>query len=126
MAQTLRVLAGHQNDAGDQSRRESVASVPKSRLSSVDYTTSTPMTLLKTYSKQRLAKIFGVNRTTIYSWESHGLPVRQPERVGRPARIDFEEALIWFLNYQDARGVSEKGLDILENVIRERKAKYYG
>ncbi len=84
------------------------------------------MTLFKTFSKQQIAKLFGVNRTTIYSWENNGLPVRQPERPGRPAKVDFEEALDWYLNYQDARGVSEEGLDILEKGIRERKAKYYG
>ncbi|MBY0246031.1 MAG: hypothetical protein K2Q17_00075 [Nitrospiraceae bacterium] len=79
-----------------------------------------------TYSKQQIAAIFGVNRSTVYSWEGRGLPVRRPERSGRPAKVDFEEALRWFLDYEEIRGTSKEGLEILEKAIRERKAKYYG
>lgn len=84
------------------------------------------MTLYRTFSKLQLAKIFGVNRATIYAWESNGLPVRQPQRPGQPAKVDFEAALTWYLKYQDALGVSGKGLEILENVIRERKMRCFG
>lgn len=84
------------------------------------------MALFRTYSKLQIARIFGVNRVTVYNWEGHGFPVRQPERPGRPAKVDFEEALEWYLLYQDSLGASEQMLDIAENVIRERKAKYYG
>jgi len=83
--------------------------------------------LYKTFSKQQIARIFGVNRGTIYSWESHGFPVRPPERPGRSARVDFDSALEWFLNYQsEVRGVGDEGLAILEQAIRERKERYYG
>lgn len=74
----------------------------------------------------QIAKIFSVNRSTIYDWERHGLPVRQPGRHGRPAQLDFEEALEWYLSNEEIKGVSEEGLAILERAVRERKAKYYG
>lgn len=83
------------------------------------------MTLYKTYSKAQIARIFGVNRGSIYNWESKGLPVRQPERPGRPAKIDFEAALQWFLDREDMLGTSEEGLKILEQAIRSRREKHY-
>lgn len=84
------------------------------------------MKLYKAFSKQQIARIFGVNRGTIYNWERHGLPIRPPERPGRSARVDFESALSWYLEHEEIRGTSEEGLEILEKAIRERKAKYYG
>lgn len=82
--------------------------------------------LYRTYSKQQLAAIFGVNRSTIYAWEGRGLPIREPGRYGRPARVDFEEALKWYLDNEEIRGTAEEGLEILEKAIRHRKDKYYG
>jgi transposase len=84
------------------------------------------MKLFKTFSKRQIARIFGVNRGTVYAWEGHGFPVRSPEGPGQPAKLDFEEVLDWYLNHEETKGVSQEGLTILENVIRERKAKYYG
>lgn len=84
------------------------------------------MTLYRTYSKLEISKIFGVNRSTIYSWERQGLPFRPPERSGRPAKVDFEEALHWYLDYEEIKGTSEEGLAILEKAIRERKSRFYG
>lgn len=84
------------------------------------------MTLFRTYSKQQIARIFGVNRSTVYSWENSGLPVRPPERPGRPAKVDFESALGWFLQHEEIKGTSEQGLEILEAAIRQRKEKFYG
>lgn len=84
------------------------------------------MTLYRTFSKQQIAKIFAVNRSTVYAWEVRGCPVHQPGRHGRPAKMDFEAVLTWFLEDEDIRGTTEKGLEVLEQVIRERKAKYYG
>jgi len=83
------------------------------------------MSLYRTFSKQQIARIFAVNRATIYAWEGKGFPVRQPERPGRPAKIDFEQALSWFLDNEDIRGTSEEGLKILEEAVRSRKEKYY-
>ena len=73
----------------------------------------------------QIAKIFGVNRLTIYNWENSGCPVRPPERAGRPAKMDFEKVLNWYLSEQEIKGVSEEGLAILENAIRERKSKHF-
>jgi hypothetical protein len=84
------------------------------------------MKLYKTVSKQQITRTFGINRGTIYSWEGHGFPVRPPERPGRSSRVDFESALEWFLNYQQIKGVSDEGLAILEQAIRERKERFYG
>lgn len=84
------------------------------------------MSLYRTYSKLAIAKIFAVNRSTVYSWEIRGCPVHQPGRHGRSAKMDFESVLAWYLNDEDIRGTPEKGLEILESAIRERKAKYYG
>lgn len=84
------------------------------------------MTVFRTFSKLQIAKIFAVNRSTIYDWERHGLPVRQQGRHGRSAKLDFEEVLEWYLFQEEIKGVSEEGLDILEEGIRGRKDKYYG
>mgnify|MGYP002403269325 CR=1 FL=1 len=84
------------------------------------------MTLYRAFSKLQIAKIFAVSRSTIYDWEIRGCPVRQPGRHGRPAKLDFEEVLRWHLDDEDIRGTPEQGLRILEQAIRERKAKYYG
>ncbi len=84
------------------------------------------MTVFRTFSKLQIAKIFAVNRSTIYDWERHGLPVRQQGRHGRSAKFDFEEVLEWYLFQEEIKGVSEEGLDILEEGIRGRKDKYYG
>lgn len=78
------------------------------------------------FSKQKIAKIFGVNRSTVYAWENKGLPVQPPGRPGRPAKVEFEMALDWFLTHEFIKGTSEEGLEILERTIRERKSKYYG
>lgn len=83
------------------------------------------MNLYKTFSRQQIARIFGVNRGTVYNWEKNGLPVRPPERPGRPAKIDFEVALEWYLVHEEIKGVSENGLEILEQVVRSRKEKHY-
>lgn len=83
------------------------------------------MSLYRTYSKQQIARIFGVNRGTVYNWENNGLPVRPPERHGRPAKIDFEAALEWYLDREDILGTSEEGLKILEQAIRSRREKHY-
>jgi transposase len=84
------------------------------------------MKLYKAFSKMQIARIFGVNRGTIYAWEGHGFPVRPPERPGRSSKVDFDSALEWFLNYQEVKGVSEEGLEILEEAIRERKRQHFG
>lgn len=84
------------------------------------------MTVFRAYSKMQIAKIFGVSRSTVYDWERHGLPVRQHGRHGRPAKLDFEAVLEWFLCHEEIKGVSEQGLQVLENAIKERKAKHYG
>ncbi len=84
------------------------------------------MTLYRTFSKMQIAKIFGVNRLTVYNWENNGCPGRPPERAGRPAKMDFEQVLDWYLSEEEIRGVSEKGLAILEEAIRERKRKHFG
>jgi len=83
------------------------------------------MSLYRTFSKQQIARIFHVNRGTVYNWESNGFPVRPPERPGRPAKIDFEAALEWYLFNEEIQGVSEEGLKILEQAVRSRKEKYY-
>lgn len=80
----------------------------------------------KTFSKSAIARIFGVDRLTVYGWERHYFPFRPPERPGRPARIDFESALSWYLDREAGRGVSEEGLQLLEKVIRDRKEHCYG
>ena len=82
--------------------------------------------IYRTLSKLQAAKIFGVDRGTLYSWERHGFPVQRPARRGRPAGIDFESALTWFLDREADRGVSDEGLEILEQAIRERKERCYG
>ena len=84
------------------------------------------MTIYRTYSKLTIAKLFGVARSTVYAWEGRGLPIREPGRFGRPARVDFEEALTWYLSNEEIKGTSEQGLEILEKTIRERKAKFFG
>jgi transposase len=84
------------------------------------------MEVFRTWSKLQIAKIFAVNRSTVYGWEIHGLPVRQPARHGRPAKLDFEEVLAWYLNHQEIKGVSDEGLEILEKAIRERKRQHFG
>ena len=84
------------------------------------------MTVFRSYSKMQIAKIFGVSRSTVYDWEGNGLPVRQHGRDGRPAKLDFEAVLEWYLTHEDIKGVSEEGLAIIEQAIRERKTKYYG
>jgi len=82
--------------------------------------------LYRTFSKMQIAKIFSVNRTTVYSWEAKGLPVRPPERSGRHAKVDFERALEWYLIYEESKGTSEEGLAVLETAVRERKKQYFG
>jgi len=82
--------------------------------------------LYRTFSKLQIAKIFAVNRSTVYAWEVNGMPVRPPERSGRPAKVDFEAALDWYLEYEEIKGRSEEGLAIIEDAIRKRKAKYFG
>lgn len=84
------------------------------------------MSLFRTFSKLQMAKIFAVSRSTIYDWENRGCPVCQPGRHGRPAKLDFEAVLAWYLDEEAIRGTSEKGLEILEKAIRERKARHYG
>lgn len=82
--------------------------------------------IYSTFSKLQIARIVGVNRGTVYNWEIRGCPVRQHGRHGRPAKLDFEEVLDWYLNEEDIKGTSTEGLVILEQTIRERKEKYYG
>lgn len=83
------------------------------------------MTVFRTYSKLQIAKIFAVSRSTIYDWEIRGCPVREPGRHGRPAKMDFEAVLEWYLFEEEIRGVSEEGRQIIGNNIRERKNKYF-
>ncbi len=84
------------------------------------------MTVFRTFSKLQIEKIFAVNRTTIYDWERHGVPFRQQGRPGRSAKFVFETVTEWYLFQEEIKGVSEEGLDILEEGIRGRKDKYYG
>ncbi|MBI5673485.1 MAG: hypothetical protein HZC50_09650 [Nitrospirae bacterium] len=84
------------------------------------------MTLYRSFSKMQIARIFAVSRSTVYDWEIRGCPVRQPDRPGRPAKLDFEAVLDWYLTHEDTKGVSEEGLAMLEKAIRGRKDKHYG
>lgn len=74
----------------------------------------------------QIARVFSVNRSTIYAWEIAGCPVQEPGRYGRRAKMDFEAVLDWYLGREEVKGVSEEGLEILEKAVRERKDKYYG
>lgn len=78
------------------------------------------MTDQKTFSKQQIAKIFRVSRSTVYDWEISGCPVIPPERRGYPARLVFDDVLNWRLAKLDAVGVSEEGLALEERLARER------
>lgn len=78
----------------------------------------------KTFSKSRMAAIFGVNRTTIYSWEAAGCPVKPPVRPGARAELDFEDVLMWRLCQLEAHGFSEEWLEITEKVARERLSEF--
>lgn len=80
----------------------------------------------RTFSKQQIAKIFRVNRATVYAWENQGCPVQPPLRPGQPARLLFERVLEWRLNMLDARGVSEAGLLLEEELARKRMAEIHG
>lgn len=82
--------------------------------------------LYRTFSKMQIAAIFGVSRSTIYDWQIAGCPVRPPDRPGRPAKLDFEQVLEWYLTHQEIKGVSEDGLKIIEHAIRDREARIYG
>lgn len=84
------------------------------------------MTLFRTYSKLQIARIFSVSRSTVYDWEIRGCPVRQPGRHGRPAKLVFEDVLEWYLCEEEIKGVSDEGLRIIEDSIRERKIKFFG
>lgn len=84
------------------------------------------MTLYRSFSKMQIARIFAVSRSTVYDWEIRGCPVRPPGRRGRPAQLDFEKVIEWYLGEEDIKGISEEGLAIIEKAIRERKTKYYG
>lgn len=84
------------------------------------------MTLYRTFSKMQIARIFSVSRSTVYDWESRGLPVLQAGRHGRPAKLDFEAVLQWYLDEEEMKGVPEKGLEILEGAVRKRKEQHYG
>jgi len=78
----------------------------------------------KKISKSRMAAIFGINRTTIYSWEAAGCPVKPPVRPGAYASLDFEEVLTWHLCQLEAHGHSEEWLEITEKVARGRLSKF--
>ena len=78
---------------------------------------------MQTFSKSRIAAIFGVNRTTLYSWEGLGCPVSPPLRPGSRAELDFEAVLEWRLCHLEALGASEEGLVLADKVIRERLSK---
>ncbi|MBX9658570.1 MAG: helix-turn-helix domain-containing protein [Nitrospiraceae bacterium] len=82
------------------------------------------MTDTKTFSKQQIAKIFRVSRSTVYDWEISGCPVIPPERRGYPARLVFEDVLNWRLAKLDAVGVSEAGLALEERLARERMVQF--
>ncbi len=82
------------------------------------------MTDQKTFSKQQIAKIFRVSRSTVYDWEISGCPVIPPERRGYPARLVFDDVLNWRLAKLDAVGVSEEGLALEERLARERKVQF--
>ena len=84
------------------------------------------MKLYRAFSKMQMARIFSVCRSTIYDWEIRGCPVRQPGRHGRPAKMDFEEVLEWWLGEEEIKGVSSEGLKILERAVRRRKEQCYG
>ncbi|MFY4729113.1 hypothetical protein [Nitrospira sp. BLG_2] len=84
------------------------------------------MTLFRTYSKMQIAKIFAVNRSTVYGWEIRGCPIHQASRPGRPAKMNFDEVLKWYLTQEEIKGVSEEGLELLEQTIVGRKREYYG
>ncbi len=83
------------------------------------------MTTQRTFSKQQIAKIFRVCRSTVYGWETAGCPVIPPERPGYPSRLVFEDVLNWRLVQLDAAGVSEEGLALEERLARERKGQFY-
>jgi hypothetical protein len=87
-------------------------------------TSSEDMTIQRTFSKQQIAKIFRVCRSTVYGWETAGCPVTPPIRPGYPSRMVFEEVLNWRLARLDAVGVSEAGLAREELLAREAVAKF--
>lgn len=78
----------------------------------------------KTFSKSTIARIFGVNRTTVYSWENAGCPMMAPAQPGGPAELDFEAVLEWRLCQMEIYGASEAGLEIVEGVVRLRLRKF--
>jgi hypothetical protein len=49
----------------------------------------------KMFSKLAMARLFQVNRTSIYDWLARGCPGEQPGIPGRPSLLAFEECSAW-------------------------------
>lgn len=90
----------------------------------IDTTSSGYLSIQKKFSKSQIAKIFRVNRSTIYAWENQGCPTVPPERPGYSARMDFEAVLNWRLDMLEDLGWTKEGLALEERLARALKAQF--
>lgn len=73
-----------------------------------------------TFSKLKIAEIFGVDRLTVYRWVSKGCPIVETGAHGKPAKLDFKAVLEWRKDDLSFLGWPVAGIKLMEKQARER------
>ncbi len=72
------------------------------------------------FSKNRMAEVFGVDRSTLFAWIRRGCPCIDATKPGGAAQLSFKDVLAWRKAYMAKHRWDEERIDKMESLARER------
>lgn len=72
------------------------------------------------FSMNGIARLFGRDRASVYSWIRRGCPCIDATKPGLAAQLDFKEVLAWRKAYMARDRRSDEDIAEMEAAARER------
>jgi hypothetical protein len=73
------------------------------------------------FSKNRMAEVFGVDRSTLFAWIRRGCPCIEATEPGQSAQLSFKEVLAWRkIDIMSKRWGTDESVAEMEAAARER------
>ena len=72
------------------------------------------------FSKNKMAGVFGVDRSTLFAWIRRGCPCIEATKPGLAAQLSFTAVLAWRRSYMAENRWSDESIAEMEVGARER------